>query len=149
MDPICFLVAGAVLATLPAPEFTVAWQHSVQKTQWVEHYRVAGGDLVLTSARIEGSGAGMEPPPEAMLRDGWWSWQPNRILPELTLTRSSYVSDYVLCWEDRCGDLGDLVGATAEGAAVVVRPCKGMGPPAGLNRPPTVPARPPAAVPAR
>ena len=28
-------------------------------------------------ARVKGSGAGMEPPPEARLVDGWFQWQPN------------------------------------------------------------------------
>ena len=29
VDAICLLVAGVVRATLPAPEFTLAWDHSV------------------------------------------------------------------------------------------------------------------------
>jgi hypothetical protein len=32
--------------------------------------------LELVQARVKGSGAGMEPPPEARLVDGWFQWQP-------------------------------------------------------------------------
>jgi hypothetical protein len=42
---------------------------------------------------------------------------------ELRLTRSGYTADYTLCWRDRCRTLGDLVGATDDGAVVTVRPC--------------------------
>jgi len=123
VDPICLIVAGVVRATLPASEFTLAWDHSVQKTRWEERYRSTGVGLMLVEASIEGSGAGMEPPPSATLRDGRWTWQPRTTLPELRLTRSHFARDYVLCWRDRCVELAALVGATAEGAAVVVRPC--------------------------
>ncbi len=123
MDPICLLVAGALRATIPEFEFTLAWDHSVQKLRWEERYRVAGERLLLIEARVEGSGAGMEPPPSAVLRDGRWTWQPRTTLPELRLTHSSFARDYVLCWRDRCVELGTLVGETAEGAVVVVRPC--------------------------
>ncbi len=40
---ICILVAGVVRATLPGQEFTLAWDHSVQKTRWEERYRVDDG----------------------------------------------------------------------------------------------------------
>jgi len=121
--PICLLVAGVVRATLPEPEFTLAWDHSVQKTRWEELYRVEGESFMLIEARVEGSGAGMEPPPAAVLRDGRWTWQPRTSVPELRLTRSDFARDYLLCWHDRCVDLAALVGQTAEGAVIVVRPC--------------------------
>ena len=57
-------------------EFTLAWEHSVEKTRWEESYRVDGDRLRLTAARIQGLGAGMEPPPDAVLRGGWWTWKP-------------------------------------------------------------------------
>ena len=123
MDPICLLVAGALRATLPETEFTLAWDHSVQRTQWVERYRITGEGLLLVEAGVEGSGAGMEPPPSATLRDGRWTWHPGTSIEELRLTHSNFARDYVLCWRDRCVELGALVGDTAEGAVVVVRPC--------------------------
>jgi hypothetical protein len=73
---------------------------------------------------VEGSGAGMEPPPAATLRDGMWRWHPATHVAELRLTRSRYARDYLLCWDSTCRTLGDLVGATDEGAPVVVRPCR-------------------------
>jgi hypothetical protein len=123
MDPICLFVAGTLRATLPAAEFTLAWEHSVQKTRWEERYEVAGGALRLVEARVEGSGAGMEPPPSALLRDGRWTWRPETLLPELRLTYSHFAHDYSVCWRDRCVELETLIGQTAEGAVVVVRPC--------------------------
>lgn len=123
MDAICLFVAGVVRATLPASDFTLAWDHSVQQTRWEEHYRVDGDDLMLIEARVQGTGAGMEPPASAELRDGWWIWQPVIRLPELRLTRSSFTRDYTLCWHDTCSGLAALVGATSEGAAVTVRRC--------------------------
>jgi hypothetical protein len=125
MDPVCLLVAGVVRATLPVAEFTLAWEHSVQKTRWEERYRVEGGALTLAEARVQGSGAGMEPSPAARLRDGWWTWAPRTRVPELRLTESRYTRDYELCWRDRCRDLAALVGPTGDGAVVVVRACTG------------------------
>ena len=76
MNAVCLIVAGVVRATLPTDHFTLAWQHSVEKTRWEESYRIDGDRLRLTSARIQGLGAGMEPPPDAVLRSGWWTWKP-------------------------------------------------------------------------
>ena len=95
----------------------------MQKTRWEERYRVDGGGLVLIEARVQGSGAGMEPPPEAILRDGTWTWLPRTSVPELRLTQSAFARDYTLCWRNRCVDLTGLLGETAEGAVIVVRPC--------------------------
>ena len=122
MDPICLVVAGVVRATIPESSFTLAWEHSVQKTRWEERYALDGGELVLAEARVQGSGAGMEPAPEARLRDGWWTWHPATRLPELRLSRSEFAGDYTLCWRDRCAGLGSMLG-DAERAVVVVRAC--------------------------
>lgn len=124
MNVICLIVAGVVRATLPGPEFTLAWTHSVEKTRWEETYRLAGDGLLLVEARVEGSGAGMEAPPGAQFRDGRWSWQPQTTHAELRLTRSTFTRDYTLCANGSCADLGDRVGATAEGDVVSVRSCE-------------------------
>lgn len=111
-------------ASLPADEFTLAWRHSVEKTRWEERYVAEGSRLRLVEARIEALGAGMEPPAGARFVDGWWTWRPQlEPLPELRLTRSSYTSDYRLCWSERCSTLGSLAGATPEGTVLVVAPC--------------------------
>lgn len=124
MNAVCLLVAGVLRATLPTSEFTVGWNHSVEKTRWEERYRVAGARLALVEARIQGSGAGMEPAPDARLSDGWWAWRPALApLPELRLTLSPFTRDYDICWRGRCQALRGLVAVRATTAVVVVRPC--------------------------
>ena len=132
MNAACLLVAGALRAVVPAHEFTVAWMHSVEKIRWEERYRVEGDTLRLVEARIQGSGAGIDPPPNAQLHDGWWSWRPSIApLPALRLTLSSYTKDYDLCWRGRCQKLQTLVAAAAgpdaqpgAGDVVEVRACR-------------------------
>ena len=127
MSAVCLLVAGALRAVLPAERFTLAWEHSVQKTRWEEVYRVEADHLLLVESRVEGSGAGMEPAPGARLVDGLWRWQPSVApLPELRLTLSPFTADYRICIEGRCTPLHALVHAQATDIAVVsVTPCAG------------------------
>lgn len=118
------LVLGAKTVALPTDHVTVAWRHSIEKTGWQEDYVVRGDHLVLTEARIQGTGAGMEPPAGAVLRDGWFHYVPKLgPLPELRLTLSPYTADYRLCWNGQCRALGRILDATAETAVVVVRAC--------------------------
>ncbi len=128
MNAACLLIAGALRAIVPAQEFTVAWTHSVQKTRWEERYRVDGDALRLTEARIQSSGAGMDPPPDATFREGWWTWHPPLPpLPELRLTLSSYARGYDLCWGGRCHTLRRLVSSgrsDADGAVVAIHACR-------------------------
>jgi hypothetical protein len=113
LDAFCLFVAGMLRATIASTEMTVAWDHSVEKTRWEEHYRVDGMNLRLTQARIRSFGAGMEPTPDATLRDGWWTWQPrDKLLPSLRLTRSPFTRDYELCWRARCESLRNLTAAS-------------------------------------
>ena len=119
----CLLVAGVIRATLPGPDFTLAWTHSVEKTRWEERYGIERDALVLLEARVAGMGAGMEPPPSARLVDGAWTWAPGTSLPELKLSRSSYTADYTLCWREGCRELGALVPDAPDDVPVVVRPC--------------------------
>jgi hypothetical protein len=123
VDAVCLFVAGAVAAALAGPEFTLRWVHSVARTRWEEVYRLEGEVLVLTEARIEGSGAGMEPPPEARRDGAHWVWRPDRRLPELRLTYSAGVRDYTVCDAAGCRSLGDRAGALADGTVVAIRPC--------------------------
>ena len=129
----CLFVAGALRALIPAQEFTVAWMHSVEKIRWEERYRVAGGLLELREARIQGSGAGIDPPPDATFDAGWWSWKPSLApLPAVRLTLSPFTRDYDLCWGGRCHTLRSLVahapgrhasGAQSPGDVVEIRAC--------------------------
>jgi hypothetical protein len=115
LNAICLLVAGVVRATLPATEFVVAWNHSVEKSRWEERYRVDGVNLRLVEARVQGFGAGMEPAADAVLRDGWWTWHPGQLLASLRLTLSPFTTDYDLCWRAHCERLGDLISPAHAG----------------------------------
>jgi hypothetical protein len=123
VDVICLVVAGVIRSTLTVPEFTLAWNHSVQKTRWEERYRVDGGALNLIEARVQGSGAGMEPPPDARFDHGAWTWQPNTRHLELRLTQSAFAGDYAICADGHCTGMSDLTGPVDDGTIVTVRVC--------------------------
>jgi hypothetical protein len=124
VNAICLIVAGLVEATLSSDEVTLGWQHSVAKTRWEEHYRIDGSRLAIVEARIQGMGAGMEPPASARLRDGWWTWRPVVApLAELRLTQSPYTRDYDLCWIGKCAMLSELIPSNPAGV-VVMRACE-------------------------
>ncbi|MBU1357981.1 MAG: DUF1850 domain-containing protein [Gammaproteobacteria bacterium] len=109
------LAAGAAQVSLPATHFTLRWQHSIEKIEWSEDYEVAGPWLHLSQARIEGSGAGMEPPPDAKLFGGRWHYRladPWR--REIVLARSEFVPDYELCiGEHRCRRMSRWIPVSA------------------------------------
>ncbi len=125
VNGICLLVAGSLRATLPGPDFTLAWEHSVEKIEWLERYSIDGDELRLVEARVRGSGAGMEAPVGAKLHDGAWVWRPaTPPLPELRLTYSSFTRDYRVCDATRCIALGEVVGPLVNGDVVTVRACR-------------------------
>ena len=108
------LAAGALHVTLPIRQFTLRWQHSIEKIEWAEDWEVAGNWLHLSQARIRGSGAGMEPPDGARLVDGVWNYRlddPWRL--EVVLARSEFVPDYRLCFDGRCRLLTDWLPIAA------------------------------------
>jgi len=97
------LVAGSLQVQLPVSQFTLRWQHSIEKIEWAEDYEVVGPWLRLSQARIRGSGAGMEPPEGSTLVDGDWRYRlvdPWR--REIVLARSEFVPDYELCVDGKC-----------------------------------------------
>jgi hypothetical protein len=69
------LATAALALPLALQAFTLAWTHSVEKTEWRETWRVEGRELVLDEGRVRGSGAGMDPPEGAVLQDGWWVYR--------------------------------------------------------------------------
>ena len=115
------LMAGATMIALASPEFTLDWTHSVERIIWHEDWRIAGNMLVLTEAAVQGSGAGMEAGDGAVLRNGWWRWQPALPpLPELVLAASGATGDgWHLC--DHAG--GCHLLAAQPGEALHLRPC--------------------------
>jgi len=121
--PACLLVGGKAL-TLAAGLFTLSWTHSVEKIEWQETWRVLPAGLEIVEARIKGSGAGMDPPPDAVLRDGWWHYRPDLPpLPALRLTRSSAAGDYTLCAAGECRSLSTLLPIDEEGAVTELWAC--------------------------
>ncbi len=123
---ICLLVAGALRATLPGPDFTLAWEHSVEKIAMGRALRRSTAiALRLVEARVGGSGAGMEAAAGATLADGAWTWRPAAPpLPELRLTYSTFTRDYRLAARDALRDARRRLPAPlADGDVVTVRAC--------------------------
>ncbi len=123
MSALC-LAAAAFSVALPLQSFTLAWKHSIEKIRWEEDYRIVGTRLELTEARIRGSGAGMDPPEGAVLRDGVWHYKPDLpLLPSLTLARSGYVADFELCANGECRSFEKIVGPAANAPVIEAFPC--------------------------
>lgn len=100
---LCLSAGSAPPMPLAATQFTLRWQHSIEKVAWEEDYVVAGRWLLLSGARIRGSGAGMEPPDHALLQDGVWHYRvPDPWRNALVLARSEFVRDYDLCVQGVC-----------------------------------------------
>jgi hypothetical protein len=97
------IVVGTALFTLPAQRFTLRWKHTVEKVLWEEDYVVAGEWLYLSGARVQGSGAGMEPPPGSVRVGPAWHYRPaERWYREVNLARSAFGQDYELCVDGDC-----------------------------------------------
>ena len=116
------LVAGSVQVQLPVTQFTLRWQHSIEKTAWAEDYEVVGPWLHLSQARIRGSGAGMDPPEGSSLVDGVWRYLVADLWRrEIVLARSDFVPDYELCMDGVCRRMTHWVPIAA--GATTVRAC--------------------------
>ena len=121
---LCLASAGA-LKTLALAAFTLAWTHSVEKTDWQEDWRISARGLELVQARVKGSGAGMEPPPEARLVDGWFQWQPKRAaVPQLVLGNSGAAGEWRICAEGHCRTLSEIFERPIGANVTVMRVCE-------------------------
>lgn len=121
------LFAGTALAPLMAGAITLAWTHSVEKILWEEDWRLGPGGLELVEARVRGSGAGMEPPPDAQFSDGRWAWRPTvPPLREVIMRRSGATADYRICIARQCRPMEAYLPADAD--PVVMKPCPDGGP---------------------
>ena len=116
---LCILSGGGTLV-LAAGAFTLSWSHSVERTRWEEDWRVTAAGLELLEARVAGSGAGMEPPEDAVLRDGFWTYAPDLPpTPQLLLAASGATGDgWRLCAAELCLRLGER-----SGSPVTLFPC--------------------------
>lgn len=130
---VCLALAAASASVppvfVPAHRFTLAWTHSIEKVRWEEDYAVERSPdsnlprLQALKARVRGSAAGMEPPADAVLRNGWYEYQPSTWSPQgLRLTRSIYTADYEWCQDGQCQPLGRWL--PSDGDITLLTPCE-------------------------
>ena len=121
---LCLASAG-VVKTLSIAAFTLVWTHSIEKTEWQEDWQTTPQGLQLVQARVKGSGAGMEPPPQARLVDGWFQWQPNRApMPEVVLGNSGAAGEWRLCDKGNCRTLSEILGHPVGPNVTTMRACE-------------------------
>ncbi len=121
---LCLASAGAV-KTLAIAGFTLVWTHSIEKVEWQEDWRIAPQGLELVEARVKGSGAGMEPPPDGRLVDGWFRWKPVRpVMGEVTLGNSGAAGEWRLCTDGKCNTLSEILGHPVEAEVTILRACR-------------------------
>ncbi len=110
---LCVLAAGK-LTVLAVSAFSLSWTHSVQKTSWQEDWIVSEAGLTVVEARVEGSGAGMEPPDGAVFDGKVWRYKPSvPPQPKVLLARSGAAGAWRLCSAVGCLDL-DGPGSAGE-----------------------------------
>ncbi len=122
---LALVAAPQQTAFVPGRHFTLAWTHSIEKVRWEEDYEVIGppARLIATAARIKGSAAGMEPPPDAVLRDGWFHYTPTERSPQrLPLMRSEFTADFELCADGACHPMGHWL--RSDGGVTEMRACE-------------------------
>lgn len=132
---VCLMLAGAPDVAprfVPVQAFTLAWTHSIERTRWEEDYTIeqnapesrdASPRLIAGQARIRGSGAGMEPPPDAVHDNGVYAYQPDPHPPvPLRLTRSRYTPDYEWCSAGRCVPMSAVM--PSDGGVTLLYPCR-------------------------
>ena len=129
---VCLALAASAAAPpvfVPTDHFTLAWTHSIEKVRWEEDYAVVASGvpgqppvLQALQARVRGSAAGMEPPDDAVLRDGWYEYTPRMWSPQgLRLTRSPYTADYAWCTGGGCVPLARWL--PSDGGITLLTPC--------------------------
>lgn len=120
---LCLISAG-VAKTLSVAAFTLVWTHSVEKVDWQEDWRITPNGLELVQARVKGSGAGMEPPPEARLVDGWFQWRPARPpMSEVNLGNSGAAGEWRFCSDGQCRTLSQIFGYPIGMNVTTMKPC--------------------------
>ena len=139
----CLSLASGLPGTadvfVPVDHFTLAWTHSIEKVRWEEDYAVEHGPtgrqapvLKALSARIKGSAAGMEPPDDAVLNNGWFEYTPRKtVVPELRLTRSEFTADYDWCVAGKCQKMSTFIAS--DGGVTNAKPCFDPGLRPGTN----------------
>jgi len=119
------LSTGALHVALLTQNFTLAWMHSVEKIRWEEDWHIEGNNLYLRSARIKGTGAGMEPPLDAIFKNGVWNYTPKiKPLETLLLTHSPYTKEYELCIDATCKPLSTYLPNLEESTTISLKACE-------------------------
>jgi len=116
------LLLGSKQIVYATTAFTLAWTHSVEKTRWEEDWTLGESGLYLREARIEGSGAGMEPPANATFDGRFWHYHPRLPVQErIVLARSGATSGgWEICFGGRCQDLPEAPGEDP----AILQPCR-------------------------
>ena len=119
MSAACMMIGATALA-LGSGTFTLSWRHSVERTEWRETWAVTAEGLRPVEAAVKGSGAGMDPGPGAVLRDGWWVWTPDLAPQKALLLAASGATGggWTLCADGACRGFG-----AAAGDALRLAPC--------------------------
>jgi len=112
---VCVFAAGKV-TVLAVSAFTLSWTHSIERTRWEEDWRVTPAGLEIIEARVKGSGAGMDPSAGAILKGGWWTYEPKLpALPRISLAASGATgAGWTLCSDSGCLELGAKAGEPIE-----------------------------------
>ncbi|MCB1906052.1 MAG: DUF1850 domain-containing protein [Rhodocyclaceae bacterium] len=118
------LAGGGLASSIAATLFTLQWIHSVERLAWQEDWRLEGDALVLVEARIRGSGAGMDPPQGAVLRDGVWHYRTERRVAALLLSSGGSQPEYVLCAAGECRPITAWLGGPAGDGRIELFPCR-------------------------
>lgn len=122
---LCLASAG-VVKSLSVAAFMLAWTHSVEKIEWQEDWRITPQGLEIVEARVKGSGAGMEPPPEARLTGGWFRWTPHlTALPQVVLGNSGVAGEWRICTNGQCQTLSAILGRPVGTNTTTMSVCKG------------------------
>jgi len=110
------LYAGGKALVIAASAFTLSWTHSVEKVIWEEDWRLTDAGLQIVEARVKGTGAGMEIPEGAVLKDGAWAYAPKlKAQPRIVLAQSGATGGgWQICGEGICRTVGKAAGEPAE-----------------------------------
>lgn len=104
-----------MIARLAMSTFVLVWSHTIEHTRWEEVWRVLPDQLLLETARVQGSGAGMDPAPEARRVGMFWQWHPLEAVPEIVLRRAAQAGDWQVCDDEQtCRPLGTLLPNDAD-----------------------------------
>jgi len=115
------LFSGATSKLIAATSFTLAWTHSVERTEWQEDWRLIGNRLEIVQARIKGSGAGMEPPDDARLIGGWWVYRPAVSVDEINLANAGgRAGRWRICTDGQCRAIAERL---APDVPLIIRRC--------------------------